>query len=39
MDAILPECPGCVAAGSKIAELEREIAQMRARLKKMEELL
>lgn len=39
MDAILPECPGCVAAGTKIAELEREIAQLRARLKQMEEHL
>jgi len=39
MDAALAECPGCVAAGKKIAELEREIAQLRARLKQMEEHL
>lgn len=44
MDAALPECPGCLAAGKKIAELERQhtqlvgqIALLRARLKQMEE--
>ena len=37
MDAIVPECPGCVAAGQKIVGLERELAQLRARLKQMEE--
>jgi transposase len=44
MDAKLSQCPGCVAAASKIAELERELAritqeniQLRARLKQLEE--
>jgi transposase len=44
MDATLPECPGCVTASKKIAELERqnaqlanEVGQLRARLKHMEE--
>jgi len=39
-----PECPGCLAAGKKIASLEREMArlaqdnaQLRARLKQLEE--
>ena len=36
MDAIVPECPGCVAAGQKIAGLERELAQVRDRLKQLE---
>lgn len=46
MDAAFPKCPGCVAAGKKIAELERQnaqlvgqMAQLRARLKQMEEHL
>ena len=39
MDAIVPECPGCVAAGQKIVGLERELAQLRDRLKQMEERL
>jgi transposase len=37
MDVAVPECPGCVAAGRKIAELERQNAQLQARLKKLEE--
>lgn len=46
MDAAFPKCPGCVAAGKKIAELERQnaqlvgqMAQLRAGLKPMEEPL
>src|ERR1035437_4115771 len=37
MEVVLPECPGCVAAGRRIAELERQNAQLRARLKQLEE--
>jgi transposase len=37
MDVSLPECPGCAAAGRKIAELERQNAQLQARLKQLEE--
>jgi predicted RNase H-like HicB family nuclease len=37
MDTAFPECPGCVATSKTIAELEREIAQLRARLKQLEE--
>src|SRR5271157_2904953 len=35
MDASLPECPGCVAAARKIAELERQISQMQARVEEL----
>ena len=45
-DIVLPECPGCVAAGLRIAELERQNAQLaaqarrqQARLKQIEEQL
>jgi transposase len=37
MDVAFPECPGCVAAGKRMAELERQNAQLRARLKQLEE--
>lgn len=36
MDTAFPECPGCVAAAKKLAEQEREIAQLQARLKELE---
>jgi transposase len=35
MDASLPECPGCVAAARKIAELERQISHMQARVEEL----
>lgn len=44
MDSAFSECPGCVAAARKMAELERELArvtqenaQLRARLKQLED--
>ena len=46
MDRAFPECPGCVAAGEKIVELERrngqltsQVQQLQARLQQLEERL
>lgn len=46
MDRAFPECPGCIAAGEKIAELERrngqltsQVQQLQARLQQLEERL
>ena len=35
MDTAFPECPGCVAAAKKIAELERQVQQLQQRMEEL----
>ena len=39
MDATFPECPGCVAAAAKMAELERRNAALERQVRELQEAL